>query len=95
MSMQEIKRPLSELEARVLDGLRKVGGNNLEYLINITSTKSPSAIYDLASMWLTNRGFTGEEVDGIAKSARWLAMIRRDYGEEAFQETVKKIPRKD
>lgn len=91
MSMQEVKRSLSELQARALKGFEKVGGNNLEYLIDIASNRSPSAVYGLSAMRLTNCGYTTAEADEIAKAVRWLAMIRRDHGEEAFQETLKSI----
>jgi len=87
MSMQKANRPLSELEVRA-QTVKKTGGNNFTFLVKIAETRSPSAIYDLAVAWLTNCGLTRDEADEIAKATRWLAMIRRDYGEAEFRRVV-------
>jgi len=86
--MQKAKRSLSELETRVIV-LENVEGNNLRYIISIASTNSPSSVFSLASMWLTNCGFAQKEADEIAKAARWLAIIRRDYGPREFERITK------
>ena len=36
-------------------------------------------------------GIGGMEAIGIAKATRWLAVIRRDHGDEEFNETVRTL----
>ena len=50
--------------------------------------KSPSAIFNLAQRVAMLAGLGQMNSLAVAKASRWLAVIRRDYGEEAFEETV-------
>lgn len=92
MSMQEQKRslPLSDLEKRAM-ALTRVGGSVQSYLIEIAATRSPSAVYGLAFHKLLNCGHSRNGADRFARAARYLAIIKRDYGEEAFGDVVRKI----
>lgn len=90
MSMQEVKRPLSELEARVA-GLKRIGGALLLSVVDIAVNRLPSAVYPLVFGKLLNCGFVRDEADMVAKAARWLSVIRRDYDEEAFKKVVAEI----
>lgn len=63
------RRPLLELQMRAKPALR---GD----LIEIARTNSPSVSYDLA--------FAQTQQKSVAQATRWLAMLRRDYGETEF-----------
>lgn len=53
--------------------------------IEIARTKSPSAAFDLA----TREAIINDVLPlAAAKATRWLAMIRRDHGEEVFDRIV-------
>lgn len=80
-------RPLSELRLRVVFVLRLSSEIRKEF-IKIARMKSPSAAFDLALIAARAHGIAGMEVIAIAKSTRWLAMIRRDHGEQMFEQVV-------
>ncbi|MEK7082808.1 MAG: hypothetical protein AAB972_01440 [Patescibacteria group bacterium] len=73
--MREQKHSLEELRARS----RSVVDNS--ELVEAARTQSPSATYKLA---LAKTGSARK-----AKATRFLAMLLRDYGNEAFNETTK------
>ena len=56
--------------------------------MRIASEKSPSAAFSLASRAAQLHGHAGMDTLALAKATRWLAVIRRDYGEKAFLGTV-------
>ncbi len=79
-------RKLGELEIRaqyVLD----LPHRDRKVFVEIASTKSPSAAFDLAAQ-------TAIIYDimpiAAAKATRWLAVIRRDYGQEEFDRVVER-----
>ena len=76
-------RDLSELEVRVASVLA-LGGELRKKIINIAATRSPAAVYGLAEAILRTHGFVSREAESIAKACRWLAIIRRDYGQAEF-----------
>jgi len=81
-----MNRPLGELRVRanyVLQLPRKLR----EEFIEIAATKSPSAAFDLA----TRTAIIYDVLPlAAAKATRWLAVIRRDYGQEEFDRVVER-----
>lgn len=75
-----MSRLLGELEVRAVFVLQLPDDLRKEF-VEIAATKSPSAAFDLASRLAAING-----VDSLAaaKAARWLAVIRRDYGQAEF-----------
>ena len=85
------KRSLSELKTRAMSGLQRLGENLQDRVIDFAATKSPDVTAKLTEATLTNYGFYSDEAREIARSARWAAIIRRDYKEEAFQQFVNEL----
>ena len=85
-----MSRPLGELEVRAALALSRVSQELREKCVEIARDKSPSAAFDLASRVAMLAGMSQIEALGIAKATRWLAMIRRDHGQEVFDRTVAK-----
>lgn len=56
--------------------------------IELARKKSPSAVRRPAA---TAAQLAEVSPNAVLKATRWLAMIRRDYGEEAFEETVRTL----
>ena len=85
-----MSRPLHELQLRagvltqVLEALR------IE-CISIAREKSPSSAFDLASLAAHKHGVDGMKAIGAAKATRWLAVIRRDHGEDIFNEAARTL----
>ncbi len=69
----------------------KVVGVDIEKAIEIAGTKSPSASFNAASLHarLTGKGQMTSLT--FAKGTRWLAMIRRDEGDEAFKKAAEEL----
>jgi hypothetical protein len=92
MTMEVIKRPLDKLTAWASSLLQLDGWNGREkvreYFIEVAGRDSPNKTFDLVRDTARNRGFSPEEAEKIAKAARWLAIIRRDYGQEEFNKLV-------
>ena len=78
-----MRRPLSELEARAFPVLR-LSPELRQKFVEIARTKSPSAAFGLAEATARLHGFSPIEALGIAKATRWLAVVRRDYGQAEF-----------
>ena len=82
-----MSRSLAELQlragvlAQVQDGLR-------EECIGIAREKSPSSAFNLASIAARKHGYGGMELLAVAKATRWLAVIRRDHGEDIFNQAA-------
>lgn len=85
-----MNRSLHELELRV-GILKSVSEALREQCLAIARDKSPSASINLARLAASQHGVSGMEVLAVAKAARWLAVIRRDHGEEVFNEAVARL----
>ena len=72
------KRGLQELKARASPIFER---NDRESLVAIAAESSPNASSDLALALTKDQS--------VAKACRWLAVIRRDFGEPVFQDFVK------
>lgn len=60
-------------------------------VLELARTKSPSGTFQFVQKAVADTGLEAVhpiETEKIAKAARWLAVLRRDYGEEAFVEFV-------
>lgn len=83
-------RPLAELQLRaavlahVSDELRKE-------CIEIARKKSPSAAFDLASIAARTHGIDAITAMSVAKATRWLAVIRRDCGDQEFSQAARTL----
>lgn len=80
-------RPLSELRLRAIFVFRLPDEVRKEF-VGIARTKSPSAAFDLARIAALTHGIEGMEAIAVAKATRWLAMIRRDHGDQVFEQVV-------
>ena len=85
-----MNRPLAELKLRA-GVLAQVENALREECIAIAREKSPSSAFDLASIAARQRGMAGMQVIGVAKATRWLAVIRRDHGDNIFNEAVRTL----
>jgi len=85
-----MNRPLAELKLRA-GVLAQVENALREECVAIAREKSPSSAFDLASIAARQRGMAGMQVIGVAKATRWLAVIRRDHGENIFNEAVRTL----
>lgn len=58
--------------------------------VEIAATKSPSSAFDLALRLCRLRFNTIGAMQelGLAKATRWLAVVRRDHGQELFDQIV-------
>lgn len=81
-------RPLSELEMRAALPLShgSVSADLRRQCVEIARLKSPSAAFASAQRAALLAGFGQMEQIGVAKVTRWLAVIRRDHGQEKFEE---------
>lgn len=79
-----MNRPLVELQLRI-GVLAQVPDNLRKECVDIAREKRPSLAFDLASIAARKHGVDGIEAIGVAKATRWLAVIRRDHGEEVFK----------
>jgi len=65
-----------------------------EVFVGIAGSKSPTAAHDLAAAIAKNRGgFAPNEVEEVARATRWLAVIRRDYGDKDFNRVISESSR--
>jgi hypothetical protein len=83
-----MSRPLGELKLRVMNALFRAPQELRDECVEIARLKSPSSAFDLAHRAAVLAGFAPLPALGIAKATRWLAVIRRDYGMERFNEVV-------
>jgi len=81
-----MNRPLSELEVRS-NFVLQLSGKLREKFIEIAATKSPSATFDLASRLASINGISAL---AAGKATRWLAVVRRDHGQEIFNQIITK-----
>lgn len=88
--MTNEKRPLDWLRVRVRPVLDLEEGHQLKVkLIRIAQRYSPTTAAGLAKEEAINRKFTGAEAEALEKATRWLAVIRRDYGQNEFYQTLR------
>lgn len=66
----------------------RADGTNIEKAIEIAGSKSPSASFDAAALHARLHGKDQMTSLTFAKGTRWLAVLRRDEGEEAFKKSV-------
>lgn len=78
-------RSISELETRATLPFSQVSKELREKCVAIAREKSPSVAFKMASQEARIFGLDQMNALGIAKATRWLAMIRRDYGQEKFK----------
>lgn len=64
---------------------------DIEKAIEIAGSKSPSGSKQLATIHATLRGLGQWKALNYFKGVRWLAIIRRDEGDAAFQEKVAEL----
>ena len=83
-------RSLGELRIRV-HSLLLVSQELRDECMKIAREKSPSAAFDLASLAARQYGFAGMQTISVAKATRWLSVIRRDHGEQVFDEVVRTL----
>lgn len=86
-----MSRPISELEVRATIALTHASQEARDQCIAIAREKSPSAAFDLATRVAFIAGTGQMEALGIAKATRWLAVIRRDHGNDKFNEVTRTL----
>ena len=69
----------------------RIEAADIEKAIEIASSKSPSASFDVAGLHARIKGL--DQMTGLvfAKGVRWLAMIRRDEGQEVFEKACAEL----
>lgn len=70
-----------------------MNGDDLEEAIQIAGSKSPSSAFGAAQRYYIVKHGSAvlNGYLGFAKGARWLAMIRRDEGQKAFEVKVNEM----
>lgn len=86
-----MNRPLSEIEMRACLGLARASQRLRDECIDIARTRSPSASFGRARRAAMLAGLDQMTALGIAKSTRWLAVIRRDHGDEKFEDVARTL----
>lgn len=87
-----MERSLLGLKLRVESSmLARVSCELKETCVKIAQASSPSAAFGLGFRAATLAGFKELHVLSIAKATRWLAVIRRDYGQIEFDNLVKTL----
>ena len=81
-----MSRLLGELEVRAVFVLQLPDDLRKEF-VEIAATKSPSAAFDLATQLATLHGVNSL---AAAKATRWLAVVRRDHGQQTFDQITAK-----
>lgn len=69
--------PLEYIKIRAGDAARD------KRLVDIARNNSASTSYDLAFLLTKDKN--------LARATRWLSIIRRDYGDDLFNETINQI----
>jgi len=83
MSAEEVKASI--LSQAVF--LQHILPSILDGVVRIASTSSPSKAFQQGLLLAEMNGYTLEKF-AVAKLARWLAVLRRDYGDAEFQSMV-------
>ena len=90
-----MNRTLDELEVRAALPLSRVSQELREKCVEIAQEKSPSAAFNLAAQAAFLSGLSQIDAIGVAKATRWLAVVRRDYGQVEFQRITDRIVSSD
>ena len=71
----------------------KATEGDIEKAIEIAGSKSPSASFKVAQRYFVLQHGTSVQDGylGFAKGTRWLAIIRRDEGQEAFESKASEL----
>lgn len=85
-----MSRPLSELGERA-SLLARVSQKLREECIAIARKKSPSASITEAHRAAMLAGYHEWDREKIAQATRWLALIRRDYSPNEFEQMVRTL----
>ncbi len=85
-----MKRSLSELTERA-SHLTQVPQKLREECIAVARKKSPSASVAEAQRAAILAGYFEMDRERIAQATRWLAMIRRDFSPEQFEQVVRTL----
>ena len=84
-----MSRPMGELEVRALLVVQLEDEELRAKLVKLAKEKSPSAVFSLAQVAARLAGKNPMESLALAKATRWLAVVRRDYGQAEFERIVK------
>jgi len=84
---QSSSRELQDLERRASAILQLFDDDLREQFVQIAGQESPTQSYEKA-FDLATEHFDARTARSFAKACRFLAIIRRDYGEEQFHEVV-------
>ena len=96
MSPAQSLRGLEEVRDKVYslaESLSYVLPTLLPELERVTSSSSPSSAFTRMAIFARTAlpSLSPGEADAVAKLARWLAVIRRDYGDSAYAETLNQV----
>ncbi len=80
-------RELQDLERRASAILQLSDKELCEQFVQIAGNETPTQAYEKA-FDLADKHFGARLASEYAKATRFLAMIRRDYGDEQFKEMV-------
>lgn len=81
-------RPLPELQARAVAGFAHAPSELVKACVALARANGPSAVANRAEHLALSHGMGQVQAMRIRQAARWLAVILRDYGEQAFDATV-------
>jgi len=85
------RRELSWLQEHCVS-LQHIDINTRKELISIAGKQLPAPTAESATLHLRKlKSEIGSSITELVRATRWLSMIRRDYGEEKFLETVNEI----
>jgi hypothetical protein len=85
-----MNRPLEEIRMRA-GRLSVVNDELREECVAIARESSAQRSFKDAIVACRKYGIGGMEAIGVAKATRWLAVIRRDYGDEKFNQAVRTL----
>lgn len=84
-------RSLEEIQGRAVVPLKPFSPELRKQCVCIAREKSPSAAFDRGFNAAMIAGSNQREALAIGKATRWLAVIRRDYGNEKFEDVAKTL----
>lgn len=76
---------------KILFQEKRIDTSDIEKAIEIAGSKSPSASFDAAGLHARSTGKDQMTSLAFAKGTRWLAMIRRNEGQQAFDAAVAEL----
>lgn len=83
-----MKWSYEKLSLHVRAGLEGKDSALVAECILIARENMPAMAFSRAHRMAQSRRLDQFRASGVAKAARWLAVIRRDFGQQAFEETV-------